>query len=150
MLPSVDPSTGDVWTKLEALEEMAPAGAVTGEFMFEIIYLGTHTGWTCFDNASVKEVYQPHHAPVADAGSSRYTATNSVWLDGGGSYDPDNSGTLIYQWQQISGPAVVITDSDTATPTISGFTQTASIQSCEFELIVNDGDLLISISSIMR
>jgi hypothetical protein len=80
-----------------------------------------------------------------------------VQLDGTGSYDPDNSGTLSYAWQQIDGSAVFIVDADTATPTIcgsmqpgigrnptptlGGFIQTDEIQECEFELVVSDGEL---------
>ena len=79
--------------------------------------------------------------PIADAGLSQYAAQAPVVLDGTGSYDPDNSGPLSYDWQQIAGPSAVITDSNTATPTISGFIQTSNIQECEFELVVNDGDL---------
>lgn len=79
--------------------------------------------------------------PVADAGLSRYAGHNPVVLDGTGSYDPDNSGPLSYTWQQISGQGVVISDADTATPTISGFVQTDGIQECEFELVVSDGEL---------
>jgi hypothetical protein len=81
-----------------------------------------------------------NEVPVADAGSSRYAGADPVQLDGNGSYDPDDSGVLGYQWQQISGPTVVITGADTGTPMISGFTQTSSIQTCQFQLIVNDGD----------
>jgi len=95
--------------------------------------------------------------PIADAGSSRYAAQDPVVLDGTGSYDPDNSGTLSYTWQQISGPSVVIIDANTAAPTIAGsiqpelgrdptpkpqgFLQTDEIQECEFELVVSDGEL---------
>lgn len=95
--------------------------------------------------------------PIADAGSSRYAAQDPVMLDGTGSYDPDNSGPLSYEWRQIGGPSVVIIDANTATPTIggsmqpssgrdptlniSGFTQTDEIQECEFELLVSDGEL---------
>ena len=42
--------------------------------------------------------------PIADAGSSRYAGADPVQLDGTGSYDPDDSGVLGYQWQKISGP----------------------------------------------
>ncbi|MGD2095139.1 MAG: right-handed parallel beta-helix repeat-containing protein [Phycisphaerales bacterium] len=77
--------------------------------------------------------------PIADAGLPRYTDTEPVVLDGTGSYDPDNSGILQYNWQQISGPDVEIADSNAVTPTISGFTQTESLQLCEFQLIVSDG-----------
>jgi len=79
--------------------------------------------------------------PIADAGTPRYAATDPVQLDGTDSYDPDNSDPLRYMWQQISGPSVVISDANTATPTISGFIQTEEIQECEFELVVNDGEL---------
>ena len=95
--------------------------------------------------------------PIADAGSSRYAAQDPVMLDGTGSYDPDNSCPLSYEWRQIGGPSVVIIDANTATPTIggsmqpssgrdptlniSGFTQTDEIQECEFELLVSDGKL---------
>jgi hypothetical protein len=78
--------------------------------------------------------------PVADAGSSRYAGTDPVLLDGMGSYDPDNSGPLSFSWRQISGPAVEISEADTASPTISGFIQTNEIQECEFELVVSDGE----------
>ena len=79
--------------------------------------------------------------PIADAGVSRYAAQDPVILDGTGSFDPDSSGPLSYQWQQMAGLSVVITDANTATPTISGFTQTSDIQECEFELVVSDGVL---------
>ena len=78
--------------------------------------------------------------PVADAGLSRYAGADAVILDGTSSYDPDNSGPLLYAWQQISGPSVVISDADSATPTISDFVQTDEIQECEFELVVSDGE----------
>jgi hypothetical protein len=79
--------------------------------------------------------------PIANAGFSRYAGPDPIVLDGTASYDPDNSGTLSYKWQQISGPSVVISDSNTATPTISGFVQTDEIQLCEFELVVSDDEL---------
>ncbi len=79
------------------------------------------------------------YLPVADAGLPVYTTGDPVSLDGSSSYDPDNSGTLEYQWQQISGPPVDIVDSNTAAPTISGFVQTDSLQICEFQLVVHDG-----------
>ena len=79
-------------------------------------------------------------APVANAGSSRYAAQDPIVLDGTGSFVPDSYGTLSYTWQQISGPPVVITDANTATPTVGGFTQTDVIQECKFELVVSEGE----------
>ncbi|MCP4261396.1 MAG: hypothetical protein GY774_28425 [Planctomycetes bacterium] len=78
---------------------------------------------------------------VADAGLSRYAGSDPVVLDGTGSYDPDNSGNLSYSWQQISGQSVIISDSNSAIPTISGFVQTDKIQECQFELVVSEGEL---------
>ncbi len=77
--------------------------------------------------------------PIADAGLPVYAAKNPVTLNGTKSYGPDSSGTLQYNWQQISGPPVEIAGSDTAAPTISGFTQTDSHQICKFQLVVSDG-----------
>ena len=82
-----------------------------------------------------------NQAPIADAGLSRYAAQDPIILDGTGSDDPDNSGSLFYAWQQIAGPSVVIIDPNTAKPAISGFVQTDEIQECEFELLVSDGEL---------
>jgi hypothetical protein len=80
-----------------------------------------------------------NHIPVADAGLPVYASENIVTLDGTGSYDPDDSGELLYFWEQISGPPLVIADSNTATPEISGFIQTDALQICEFQLVVYDG-----------
>jgi len=86
--------------------------------------------------------------PIADAGLSRYAGPDPVVLDGTGSYDPDESGPLSYTWQQISGPTVVISDANTATPTVSGFIQTEEIQECEFELVVSNGELTSSLATV--
>jgi sialidase-1 len=91
--------------------------------------------------ASVANASTDNQTPIADAGLSRYAAQDPLILDGSSSYDPDNSGTLSYAWRQIDGPSVVITDANTATPTISSFVQTEEIQKCEFELVVSDGEL---------
>jgi len=79
--------------------------------------------------------------PIADAGLSRYAGPDPIVLDGSGSYHPNESGPLSYSWQQISGPTVVISDANTATPTVSGFVQTDAIQECEFGLVVSNGEL---------
>ena len=101
-----------------------------GSFSFGIVLI--HAG-----DASECEGMRPN----ADSGQPRYAATEPVQLDGSKSYDPDNSGTLSYTWRQIDGPSVVITNANTATPTISSFLQTDEIQTCEFELVVSDSEL---------
>jgi hypothetical protein len=80
-----------------------------------------------------------NHAPVADAGPGRY-AGSKVVLDGTDSHDPDGYGTLRYHWRQTAGPTAQIADANVGMPTVT-LTQTNSIQRCEFELVVSDGDL---------
>jgi len=56
--------------------------------------------------------------PVAEAGPSRYCGSDTLVLDGTGSYDPDSSEPLTYQWEQISGSPVTLGQTNTATPTL--------------------------------
>ncbi len=84
---------------------------------------------------SVCVVIDNGYIPVADAGLPVYTDGNAVTLNGTKSHDPDNSGDLLYYWEQISGPPAVIEDANTAVPTISGLIQTDALQICEFQLI---------------
>ena len=57
--------------------------------------------------------------PVADAGPDRYIDNAPAFIDGTGSYDPDPGDSLTFEWSQFSGPAVVLTDTDTATPSVT-------------------------------
>lgn len=91
-------------------------------------------------------VIGPNHAPIADAGLSRYVATGNVTLDGTRSYDPDGVGTLTYQWRQLSGPAVTMTGTNTAKPVVS-VTPKTTVQKCVFELVVSDEGNLMSAPS---
>ena len=65
-------------------------------------------------------------SPVADAGVTAYVARDPVRLDGTGSYDPDGDPIAGYRWTQVSGPEVVITGAETATPLVGGFVQTVN------------------------
>lgn len=93
-------------------------------------------------NPDIVGIVIGNRAPTADAGSSRYAAVAPVFLDGTGSFDRDGYGALTYEWRQVSGQSLDITDANTATPMVSGFTQTNTIQRFVFELYVSDGDLL--------
>jgi hypothetical protein len=75
--------------------------------------------------------------PVADAGPSRYAGDDPITLDGTGSYDPDPGTILSYAWSQLSGPTVVLSDTDTATPSLDP-TPTGAIQTVIIELTVED------------
>ncbi len=77
--------------------------------------------------------------PVAEAGLPLYTAGEDITLNGSDSRDPDSSGPLHYHWRQLSGPAVQIADAGAAAPVVSGFAQSNVLQTCTFELTVDDG-----------
>jgi hypothetical protein len=81
-----------------------------------------------------------NHDPVADAGADQTRNENTlVSLDGSASSDPDND-SLSYQWVQIGGPLVNLSDSAIADPT---FTAPDVIAQPEVQLVflltVGDG-----------
>ncbi len=109
-----------------------------GIYEFELI---VSNGQTDSVPDTVIIVLDNNFFPVADAGLPVYSDGAEVLLNGNGSYDPDHSpGELIYSWIQISGQTTVISGADTATPLISGITQTDSLQICKFQLTVYDGE----------
>ena len=79
--------------------------------------------------------------PVANAGADQTVAGGAqVTLDGSGSSDP-NGYVLSYQWQQLSGPSVQLTNANTAKASFtapSGLAQNAVLN---FQLQVSDGVL---------
>ena len=81
-----------------------------------------------------------NHAPIALTGDDQTVDEGTlVTLHGESSYDPDGS-EITYQWTQVRGPTVTLSDSNSVTPTFT----TPSVTSAtllEFELVVNDGEL---------
>jgi len=75
--------------------------------------------------------------PVADAGDNQTVESNTlVSLDGSNSYDPD--GTIIaYEWTQLSGIPVVLTDEEAA---FTEFTAPATVGDLVFKLTVYDNE----------
>ena len=87
--------------------------------------------------------------PAANAGADQgpIDSGQTVTLDGTGSTDPNND-ALSYTWAQIAGPAVTLTNANTATPSFVAPLVTA-LTDFEFELVVSDG-LLTSAPDVVR
>jgi hypothetical protein len=79
--------------------------------------------------------YYVNTPPVADAGPDQLgiIAGTLVTLDGSGSYDPDGD-SLGYHWSQISGPGVVLSDTNIFNPTFAPYTY----ETYYFQLYVDD------------
>ncbi|MDC0145256.1 PKD domain-containing protein [bacterium] len=61
----------------------------------------------------------PVEGPIADAGDNQTVDAGSiVILDGSGSYHTDGEITEYY-WEQVSGPSVLLSDEESATPTFT-------------------------------
>lgn len=85
------------------------------------------------------EVPEPVNAPpVADAGADATMQAEAVYvLDGSGSSDADGD-TLAFQWTQVAGPEVVLSDPTAARPSFTAPLAAAG-QTLGFELVVFDG-----------
>ncbi|ANU07434.1 autotransporter outer membrane beta-barrel domain-containing protein [Paraurantiacibacter namhicola] len=80
-----------------------------------------------------------NQAPTADAGAdvANVVPGSTVTLDGSASTDPDND-ALTYSWVQVSGPAVTLTNANSATPSFTA-PGGAGGTPIVFQLVVNDG-----------
>jgi len=79
----------------------------------------------------------PVEGPIADAGDDQMVDAGSiVILDGSGSYHTDGEITEYY-WEQVSGPSVVLSDEESATPTFTAPNETTTLS---FDLSVYDAD----------
>ena len=111
----------------------APDLVANTELRFELhVSDGTSTS---VDTVTIT-VGADNDAPSADAGQPTFAFDGQiVELSGTGS-DPEGLG-LTYEWVQVGGPAVILVDGDTSSPTfIAPPDDTAELQ---FELWVSDG-----------
>ena len=80
----------------------------------------------------------PQPIPVADAGKPQTVNSGSVvTLDGSKSYDP-NKNKITYQWTQLAGPSVFLSDSTSPNPKFTAPTVNSQT-SLKFQLVVNNG-----------
>ncbi len=87
---------------------------------------------------TVKVIVHPlNHRPIAQAGNDlNVQIGDKVLLDGIASYDPDGN-QLAYNWIQVSGPAVSLTNANSPTPYFM-----SSVEGIyQFDLTVFDGKL---------
>ncbi len=94
-------------------------------------------------------VNNPDRAPVAIAGADFAANERTlVQLSGTATYDPDGD-PLIYNWTQVSGPAVVLNGSHTSTPNFVAPEVGAAGVLISFQLIASDA-FLQSAPSIVK
>lgn len=125
-----------------AREVRFAARSVT-DLRFTILATSSATG-----NVGLAEmqVYSPFNVggnrpPVAIAGVNEVIAPGVVaHLDGSASNDPDGA-ALTYQWRQVTGEAVALSDATTVSPTFTAPAAGSQDKVLVFELIVNDSEL---------
>ena len=104
----------------EALQ-LAVRPQATDSLMFAVSAVSNASDPYAANNTSVvTTVVEPSPLPVANAGPDQTVRhnTKTVTLDGRGSSDPD--GTIVsYQWQQVSGYRVTLSNASSATASFS-------------------------------
>ncbi|MCP3099543.1 tandem-95 repeat protein [Myxococcus sp. K15C18031901] len=89
-----------------------------------------------------------NRAPVANAGEAITTESGaSVTLNGSASSDPDGT-AVTYQWAQVSGPAVTLSNATAAQPTFTAPSVTGE-RDLVFSLVVSDGSATSAASLVV-
>ena len=83
--------------------------------------------------------FESNNPPTANAGNDQTVVRNSlVTLDGSASFDLDSDG-LTFEWTQISGQNIFLSDSTSIRPTFTAPNVGPNGKIIEFQLVVNDG-----------
>ena len=109
--------------------------ALSGIFNFTLV---VNDGELDSTADTVKVIVHPlNHRPIAQAGNDlNVQIGDKVLLDGSASYDTDGN-QLTYNWIQVSGPAVSLTNANSPTPYFMAFAEGIY----QFDLTVFDGKL---------
>jgi predicted outer membrane repeat protein len=114
----------------------APEVTVTDTLVFQLVVNDDETD-SATDNVQIT-VNNLNREPIANAGPDQTVLElTTITLNGSGSSDPDGD-PITYLWQQVSGPAVTLTDVTAAQPTFDT-PEVAATTTLEFALVVNDG-----------
>jgi len=128
----------------------APNVGLGGESLtFELTV--TDTSGLKDTDTSIVNVTGINEPPTADAGPDQAVEENTIiTLDGSNSHDPDD-GIESYQWRQVAGPVVTLSDPTVVKPNFTGPDVGADGVSLTFELTVTDfGDLQSSDTTIVN
>ena len=128
----------------------APNVGLGGESLtFELTV--TDTSGLKDTDTSIVNVTGINEPPTADAGPDQAVEENTIiTLDGSNSHDPDD-GIKSYQWRQVAGPVVTLSDPTVVKPNFTGPDVGADGVSLTFELTVTDfGDLQSSDTTIVN
>lgn len=89
------------------------------------------------NNTCLTRTTTPNHPWIANAGVSQTVNENTTVVLVGAASDPDPNDILGYLWRQIAGPAVVLSNSNSANPTFTAPTISDDTQ-LKFLLTVAD------------
>jgi hypothetical protein len=145
---STDPDDGSLsysWSVVDqpsGASVVSPTGAsgsvdlsTPGSYRFQVVVSDGNASDTATVNVSVTDVNVP---PTADAGLDR-TVRGGTTLDLDATRSNDSDGdSLSYNWTQVAGQSVNLSDSDTATPTLTAPSVSSEVV-LGFEVAVRDG-----------
>ena len=130
-------TNGTSWTSVGSLTITLPSSVYIG--LFATSHNDGVITTATFSNVTVTA--GANNPPTANAGpdKSLTAGTTSTTLPGSGS-DPDGT-AVTYSWTKVSGPAVTLSNANTATLSVSGLTNGSTYV---FQLTVSDGVLTAS------
>ncbi len=138
--------TGGLRVNLLGSQTATPSFApvIAGSYVFSLTV--SDGDKSSLPSTVVVNVKEPNIAPAADAGQNRRVYLgDTVTLDGSHSIDPDSAPNPIsYQWSQISGSPVTLSDNTSVTPSFTAET----LGKVSFTLFVFDGELTSLASTV--